>query len=193
MKKQSKAEKVVEAPKVKGEKKVEETSPEKKVASEDVPSASAEGKEKVEKKKEQKKIPKKTLAEVNALSVPVSTKVSRDICKFILGKKVDDAVNLLEEVSKMKKVVPMKGEIPHRRGKIMSGRFPHKAAKEILILVKSLRANSLANGLENPIISEAISNKASRPFGRFGRVQRKRTHIALVAREKKSKEKGGQF
>ena len=152
----------------------------------DVPSAEDKKKEakleKENKKSKVKEVPKKDSAEVNARSVPVSTKVGAAICKFIKKKKLEDAIARLEKVIVMRKAVPMKGEIPHRKGRIMSGRFPQKAAKEFIILVKSLQGNSNVNGLEEPVISEAIANQASRPYGRFGRVKRKRTHIKLVAR-----------
>ena len=66
----------------------------------------------------------------------------------------------------------------------MSGRFPEKAAREFIILLKSLSSNSAYHGLENPIITEAVANIGSRPFGRHG-IRRKRTHIKIVAEEKK--------
>ena len=78
----------------------------------------------------------------------------------------------------------MKGEIPHRKGKMGSGRYPIKAAKNFIVLLKSLSANANVNDLDNPIIFEAVANNASRPFGQFGRVRRKRTHIRIVARNK---------
>ena len=39
------------------------------------------------------------------------------------------------------------------------------------------------------IEAEAVANLASRPYGRFGRWRRKRTHIKLVAKELKKKTK----
>jgi len=62
--------------------------------------------------------------------LPLSTKHCIAICRFIRGKKIDVAMSLLEDVLKMKKAVPMRGEIPHRKGKRMErGRYPIKAAK----------------------------------------------------------------
>ena len=69
----------------------------------------------------------------------------------------------------------------------MSGRFPKRAAKEFIVLLKSLLGNANNHEMNDPIIFEAMSNKASRPYGRFGRWQRKRTHITIKAREKKVK------
>ena len=80
----------------------------------------------------------------------------------------------------------MKGEIPHRKGKgMMSGRYPKKATEHFVKLLKSLLANSNANELNNPIIVEAVANFASRPYGRFGSIRRKRTHIRIKVKEKK--------
>jgi len=131
--------------------------------------------------------PKKTKAIVNGFDVPISTKHSMAICKFIKRKKISQAISELEQVAKIKKPIPMKGEIPHRKGKMMSGRFPQKAAKQFIILLKSLSSNATYFGIEEPIIIEAFANIGARPFGRHG-IRRKRTHIRIVA-ENKSVEK----
>ena len=152
--------------------------------------------EKVEEKLEEEKKPvqkkeyvKKDNAVVNSYNIPISTKKAADICRFIKGKTIETAMAELELVNKMKKAIPMKGEIPHRKGKIMSGGFPKNASRQFIILLKSLTGNSNVNGIDNPIIVEAVANMASRPFGRFGRWRRKRTHVRLVARNKKEKKK----
>ncbi|MDP2628544.1 MAG: uL22 family ribosomal protein [Nanoarchaeota archaeon] len=135
---------------------------------------------------QKKPVVKKNEAIVRGSSLAISTKVSRDICKFIKNKKISDAVADLEMVIRKKKAVPMKGEIPHRKGKIMAGRFPKNASEEFVKMLKTLGANSNVNGLENPIITEAIANIAPRPFGKFGRVRRKRTHVLIKCKEKKN-------
>ncbi len=131
---------------------------------------------------------KKTEAIVNSLNLPISTKYSKAICKFIKGKKIENAIDDLEKVIVQKKPVPMKGEIPHRKG-IMSGRYPKKAAQHFITLLKSLSANANLHEIENPIIKEAIANIGSRPYGKFGRVRRKRTHIKITAIKKIKKSK----
>ena len=145
-------------------------------------------------KKEEKKIekkhvekPKKSFAEVNAYNLPISTKTAMYISKFIKGKTIPSAIMDLELVIAKKKPVPYKGEIPHRKGKIMSGRFPKKASLEFIKLLKSLSSNATYVGINVPIISEAIPNLAPRPFGKFGAVKRKRTHVKLKAVEAKEK------
>jgi len=147
---------------------------------------------KVENKVEEKKMPirknpvqKKDEAVVNGVSVPISTKVSMAICKFIKRKSIDKAISDLEEVAKLKKVIPMVGEIPHKKGKgIMSGRYPIRAVGFFIRMLKDLKANANVNGVEDPIIVEAVPNKAARPFGRMGAIKRKRTHIKIKVTEK---------
>lgn len=173
----AKAKAPVETPKHEGkiEKKKEET--ENKIEE------NKKDEKKVEKKKEMPKI-KKEFAVVNVQNAPVSTKESMAICKFIKFKKIDSAIADLEQVVALRKAVPMKGEIPHRHGKIMAGRFPKNASLEFIKLLKSLKGNSNANLIDEPIIVEAIPNIGQRPFGRFGKVRRKRTHIFIKAIEK---------
>ena len=171
------------------DKKVKEN---KEIVKKDVPKEVKpikEEKKNVETKKVEEKIikkvqTKKDFAIVNISGAKISTKVSMAICDFIRGKKINKAIEDLEQVVLKKKAVPMKGEIAHRKGKIMSGKYPVDASKEFIIFLKSLQSNALQNGIEDTRIVEAIPNMGSRPYGRFGRVKRKRTHIKLVAKEK---------
>ncbi|MEK6847872.1 MAG: uL22 family ribosomal protein [Nanoarchaeota archaeon] len=183
MKKQEKFQKAVDTEAFKSEKSEIVEDKDKKI--EEKVEASGEVEKKQEKKIKEK--PKKTKSVVNGFNVPISTKQSAAICRFIKRKKIQQAIKELEEVVKIKKSIPMKGEIPHRKGKMMSGRFPEKAAKHFIILLKSLASNSIQDGLEDPIIVEAVANIGARPFGRAG-IRRKRTHIKIVA-ENKTKEK----
>ena len=182
--------KTVETPKEKGKKieksedKIEKEKPveEKKESKEETKEKTEEKKEDKEKKKEISKV-KKTEAVVNETSIPISTKHSIAVCRFIKGKKIENAINDLEQVALKKKAVPMKGEIPHRKG-MMSGRYPKKTSEYFIKILKRLTANANVNGLENPVITEAIANFGSRPYGKFGRVRRKRTHLKITAKEK---------
>ncbi|MCK5043661.1 hypothetical protein KAR52_01500 [Candidatus Pacearchaeota archaeon] len=145
-------------------------------------------KAKVGEKGKEKKVVKviKTEAVINSRNLPISTKYSVAICKFIKKKKINDAISDLEQVLVHKKSVPMKGEIPHRKGKgMMSGRYPEKPTKQFIELLKSLLKNSNANGLIDPVIVEAIANIGSRPFGKFGRVRKKRTNLTIKAKNAK--------
>ena len=139
----------------------------------------------IKKKVKPAKKTKKTEVAVNATSIPMSTKYAASICKFIKYKTIGKAIADLEEVIAKKKAVPMKGEIPHRKGRIMSGRFPKRASENFIVLLKSLKGNATNHDVEDPIIVEAIANLAQRPRGRFGAVRKKRSHVRIVAKEKK--------
>jgi len=136
--------------------------------------------DKKEKPKPESKGPRKTEAVVNGKSLFISTKHAVAICNLIRGKNIDKALSMMENAEKMKIAVPMSGEIPHRKGKIMSGRYPIKAAKEFIKLLKSLKVNALMNELElekYKIFCKA--NIASRPYRRFGKGRFKRTHVEI--------------
>lgn len=142
---------------------------------------------KEETKKEKKNIQKikKDFAVLNSYSVPVSSKVSRDICNFIRYKPIERALKELKEITEFRRALPMKGEYPHRKGNdIMAGRYPQNAVKHFIIMIKSLGSNAENNGIEEPVILEAIANIAAKPFARFGRWQRKSTNVYLRAVEK---------
>lgn len=140
---------------------------------------------KEEKKTEKKHAPKKTEAVINGLNLSMSTKKAMGICKFIKGKTIPNAIADLEQVAKMGRVVPMKGEYAHQKGKgISSGKFPVKAAGIFINLLKSLAGNANVSGLEEPIITDAVANIAARPYGKFGAIRKKRTHVKIVAKNK---------
>jgi len=138
-------------------------------------------------------IHKKTEAVVNGNDLRISTKHAVAICNYIKNKNIDVAIHSLYEVGNMKKPIPMKGEIPHRKG-IMSGRYPLKAVAEFIKLLKSLKANAITNELElEKFKLFCMANVASRPHKRFGRARFKRTHVQLklipIAKKKNKEDK----
>lgn len=135
-------------------------------------------------KEVEKKIVKKDQAIVRGLDLPISTKNAIYTCEFIKGKKIDEAIHLLESVLAKKIVLPMRGEIPHRKGPVSVGRWPEKSTKIFIKLLKSLNANAQVGGIENPYIFVGIPNQASRPHRRGGSQRFKRTHVLLIAKEK---------
>ncbi len=178
-----------EVPSMQGDINIEGTLKSVPSVNEDV---NTEGKDKKpEPKKPVKTKPKvkRDYAVVNAKSLPISTKHSMAICRFIKNKKIETAIEILEDVLVQKKAVPMKGEIPHRKGAMMSGRYPQKAVGHFIKLLKNLEANAIVNELDEPVIVEAIANLAQRPYGRFGRTKKKRTHVKIKCVEKKEKKK----
>lgn len=194
MKKQPKAKLIENAPvkEDKVEEKLEEQKEEENKKNEEITEKSQDKKTK-EDKKEIKKPSKKIKKEevyVNAQSVAISTKYAINICRFVKGKRIGDAIRDLEQVTLLKKAVPMKGEYAHKKGKGMSGgKYPQRAAKQFIVLLKSLAGNANNHEILEPIIIEASANWAPAPRGRFGRVRRKRSHIMLKAVEMKIKEK----
>jgi large subunit ribosomal protein L22 len=164
----------------KKEEKVEET------AKVETPSEKTNTPKKLEVKTIEK--PKKTEAKVGINSAPISTVHSIALCRFIKRKSIEKAIEGLEEVVAKKKALPMKGEYAHKKG-MMSGKFPQNSTKYFIKLLKGLQSNANVNEIKNPIIVDAIANLAPRPRGRFGRYQRKRTHITIIVREKKEDKK----
>ena len=139
-----------------------------------------ESDKKLEENKKSEKVDKKTEAVVNGKDIKISRKHAVALCSFIRNKNIEEAMIKLEDVKKMKIAVPMKGEIPHRKGDIMSGRYPINAVKEFLILLKSLKANAVYNEIElEKTKLFCIANIASRPSKRFGQGRHKRVHVQI--------------
>ena len=131
------------------------------------------------------KVTKKDQASVNAQSLPVSKKHLMYICAFVKNKSIDQSISQLEEVLKFKRAIPMKGEIPHRSHPgMMSGRYPIKATKAFIQLLKGLKGNAIVNqmDLEKTRIVLGSPSWASRPMRRGG-MKFKRTNLILIAKE----------
>ena len=151
----------------------------------EAPQESKEEKKEVKPAKKEIKV-KKEEAIARGLNLHASKKHCMYICSYIKDKSIDKALLDLQEVIKMKKPIPFKGEIPHRSYPgMMSGRYPVNASKQFIYLLKALRGNVITNGLEleKTKIAEATANWASRPQKRGG-ARFKRTHVLLKAREK---------
>lgn len=135
-------------------------------------------------KKEEKKIVKKEEAIAKGIGLPISKKHCMYICNFIKGKNVDTAIKQLEEVLKFKRAIPYAGEIPHRHGDMMSGRYPINASKVMITVLKGLRGNIISNGLdvEKAKIYLGSATWGSRPAKKGG-MRFKRVHLILKAKE----------
>lgn len=163
----------------------------KETKAEEVKDKKIEEKKEIKIKKDEKPKVKKEFAMVNPQGLHMSRRHGTYICNFIKGKKIDDAIADLEKVIKLKVAIPFKGEIPHRKGKgMMSGRYPVRASGLMVTVLKSLKGNSVVNGLDldKTVIYEASSNWASRPM-KTGSRRAKRTHIILKAKEMEIKKK----
>ena len=130
-------------------------------------------------------------ATARVLNAPISTKQSAEISNALRFHSTLFAKKYLEEVIGLNRAVPFvrsTKDMGHKAG-MSSGRFPIKAAKEFLRLVKSVEANAQAKGLNagSLKIIKLVPNKASIPqgAGRQGRGT-KRTHLEIQVEEGKA-------
>lgn len=155
--------------------------------------------EKVEEKKtevkEEKKVVvkkakpvKKDVAIANGFSLRISPRQSVSVCKVIMGKSPENAIVRLEEVIAEKRAVPMAAtEAGHKKGRGLAGaKYPKNACRAIIDIVKQAGANAIVNGIENPVITIAKSDRASAPFRKAGR-KAKRAHIHIEIKERGAK------
>ena len=129
--------------------------------------------------------PKKTEVSAAGLNLHASLKHCMYISRFIKNKTIGQAILDLEDVIKFKKIVPFRGEIPHRKGKgMMSGRYPIATSKQIISVLKGLKGNALAAGfdIDKTRITFANPSWASLP-PRKGGGRFKRSNIYFRARE----------
>ena len=127
----------------------------------------------------------------------ISPKAAREICKSIRRTRLDEARRFLQDVIDMKRAVPYrrhKKEVPHKAGldKWYAGRYPVKAAREILKVLDSLEANceDLGFDVERVRLDHAAAQRARvlkrfvpRAFGRSSPHYEHLTHIELLAEE----------
>ena len=133
------------------------------------------------------------VAKASTKNAPVSTKHCIELCRWLRYKNTSEAKKMLEEVIALKIAVPYRKfvrDIGHRAG-MSTGRYPQKASKEMLKLVKSVEANAQGKGLDisNLKIIRILANRAPTPFtGSRHRHGTKRSHIELEVMERKSKD-----
>ncbi|WP_424355348.1 50S ribosomal protein L22 [Methanobacterium sp. MBAC-LM] len=130
-------------------------------------------------------------------SLKISPKHAVEICNRIRGMKVEKAEAYLEDVIEMKTAVPFKRhnkKVGHRRGigGWPTGRYPVKAAKQILDILKNAEANAEYKGLdtENLKIMHISSHRGyvirgwtPRAFGRASPFNTPTTHVQVVLGE----------
>ncbi len=145
-------------------------------------------------KKQNQTISEEHLARAKAKDVPVSTKHSIEICRYLRYKTTNLAKKILEDTISIKKPIPFKRfkrDIGHKPG-MAAGRFPKKAAKEMLKLVKSAETNAQFKGLNTSSLKiiKILANKASVPVtGGRRNTSTKRTNLEIEVKEKREKKK----
>ena len=127
--------------------------------------------------------------------IPISTKMSVEICRIIQNKSMVSARRILQDVVSMKRPVEFKrfnADLSHKPG-MASGRYPINTCKEFLRLLSSIESNAENKGLNvnNLFITHAKADKAEARWhsGRSGRTRMKNTHVELTV-EEKSLDKG---
>ena len=139
-------------------------------------------------------------ANVQAKALPISPKMSMELCRAIRGKSIVAAKKLLEGVLTMKKpvkIIRFNKDLGHKKG-LGPARYPLNASKSMLQLVNSLQANAENKGLnpEKLTITLAIANFGPHQWhpGRQRRTRMKSAHVLLKAQEtleaKKEEKKG---
>lgn len=136
-------------------------------------------------------VEKVNVAEVYGRSLPISTKMSVEICNFIRSKELSNAKKILQDVVSMERALPIKKfnmDTPHKPG-IAAGRYPIEASKIFLKLLDSVEANASNKGLDvnGLVISFIKADRAERRWrsGRKGRTTMKSTHVKIIVEERK--------
>lgn len=119
----------------------------------------------------------------------ISLKHAIEICAYIRGKSLKRSKAFLENVIEKKEAVPFRrfnDDVGHKPG-VGPGRYPVKAATDILKMLKSVESNADEKGMDVNIlvVSHTCANKASRPMrpGRHSRRESKRTHVEIGLKE----------
>ncbi|MGN1362693.1 MAG: 50S ribosomal protein L22 [Methanobrevibacter sp.] len=139
----------------------------------------------------------KQTARAMARSLKVSPKHCVDICNAIRGMDVQKAKAYLNDVIAEKQAVPFKKhnkKVGHRKGMKgwTAGRYPVKAAKQVLRVLENAEANAEYKGMdtENLKIEHISSHRGMvirgaipRAFGRVTPFNTPTTHIQIVLME----------
>ncbi len=127
----------------------------------------------------------------------ISFKHAVEICREIRGMKLQEAKEYLEDVIKARRAVPFrkyKRDVGHRRGldRWYAGRYPQKAAREILKVLRNAEGNAEYKGLdpENMIIRHIQAKKGRvirgilpRAFGRATPFNNTLTTVEVIVEE----------
>jgi len=137
------------------------------------------------------------MARASARELRISPKAAREICHYIRHMNLRQAQAFLERVMAKDQAVPYrrhKKEVPHKRGLQgwYAGRYPVKAAENILNVLDDLAANAEEKGLdiERLRIIHAAAHRGRvlkryfpRAFGRSSPNFEKLCHLEFVVEE----------
>jgi large subunit ribosomal protein L22 len=135
---------------------------------------------------------KENIVKVVGRDLGISTKQAIELCSYIRGMRLKNAITLLEKVMKKQAAVPFKRFTEgagHKKG-FGAAKYPLRASEQFLALLKSLEANAQNKGLSADLkIIHACAQRAAEPFhyGRKRRIKMKRTHVEIAAEEQEAK------
>jgi len=147
--------------------------------------------------------PEKT-AKASGRELRVSHKAAREVCRTVKGMTLTNAKTYLRDVIDKRKPVPFrryKKKLGHRHGieKAFAGRYPVKAAQQILRVIEAAEANAENKSLDVDrlrIIHAAaypgmkIKRYTPRAHGRASPKYDTTTHIEIVLDEKPGQGEG---
>jgi len=132
----------------------------------------------------------KNTASLNVRSLPVSTKISIEICNLIRSRPLVKARRILQDVVDMRRAIPLRrfnADLAHKPG-MAAGRYPINASKIFLGLFDSIEANAENKGLDVNnlffVYAKADKGEARWRYGRQGKTKMKNTHVKLIVEEK---------
>ncbi|MDI9619889.1 MAG: 50S ribosomal protein L22 [Candidatus Nezhaarchaeota archaeon] len=137
------------------------------------------------------------MAKAAGRDLRISWKKAVEVCRFIKGKRLSQAKELLEGVLKNEVIIPFtrfRRKRAHHGGisGYPSGGYPVRVVKEVLKVLRNVEANAENKGLdvEKLVIVHAAAHKGSlmkkyvpRAFGRSTPFFRQLVHIEVAVRE----------
>lgn len=139
----------------------------------------------------------KTTVKASGRELRISHKSAREVCNTIKGMMLTEAKKYLRAVIAKKKFVPFKRYVKkagHHRGleKAYAGRYPVKAAIEVLKVLKNAEANAENKGLDAERLKiihacaypgMKIKRYMPRAFGRSSPKIETLTHVEIALQE----------
>lgn len=127
----------------------------------------------------------------------ISPKAAREICHYIKGMRLERAKEVLQDVMDLKRPIPYyrhRKKTPHRKGVegFDAGKFPQKAAGEILKVLNQVKANAEFKGLYADHLKiihitsnrgRIIKNYIPRAFGRSSPYFNHLAHVEIAVEE----------
>jgi len=131
----------------------------------------------------------------------ISFKHAREVCKTIKGMHLDKAKRYMEQVIAKEHPVPFRRftkKLGHRHGmqKAMVGKYPVKAATEILKVLESAEGNAEFKGLDierlhiihaSAYPGTKLKRAIQRAFGRSSPKNKTFTHVEIVLEEREER------